>query len=406
MAQFFLALGLILIIAKASSYVSLRLGQPSMVGALFAGVALGPGALGFYAWPVFKQDQSQSIATLAELGFMLLVFGAGLELRLSDLLKWGRVVFFSGWLGVIVTMLAVPPLMLLAHYDLGIALFTAITLAGTGNGVAAQMVLEMDMIRSKVGVAILYAAMIDDILIVLALSMLIAFKAAGVIVIEDVALTVARISSFIAAATLSGWIVLPWLAEKVDDLPIQAGAIMVAVSSVLVLGWAAEELGHMNAITGAFIAGLCLGNTREATHQKIERGVEAINEGLLVPVFFINLGIRTDMRVLHFSSAGLILVLLAVSVLTKLIGCGIGARLGGFDRRSALHLALGMVPRGAVGLAIGSIGLRYGLMTNTLFPQIVLVVLGTTVIAPPLVRWMNLHPAPLPEEDGVVIPAA
>jgi Kef-type K+ transport system membrane component KefB len=96
--------------------------------------------------------------------------------------------------------------------------------------------------------------------------------------------------------------------------------------------------------------------------------------------------------VLHASNAGLILALFLVAVLTKLIGCGIGARLGGFDSRSALHVAIGMVPRGAVGLAITSVGLRYGLMTNTLFPQIVLVILGTTIIAPPFVRWMNTHP--------------
>ncbi len=259
MAQLFLALGLILVIAKTTSYISLRLGQPSMVGALIAGVALGPGALGFYTWPVFTQDQSGTIAAIAELGFLLLVFGAGLELQLDDLFKWGRVVLFSGWLGVIVTMIAVPPLMLLAHYNLGIALFTAVTLAGTGNGVAAQIVLEMDMIRSKVGIALLYAAMIDDILIVLALSILVAFSAAGTVALADVAVIGARVTAFIIAAMLVGGAALPALAERVDALPIQSGAVVLAVASTLLLGWAAEALGGMAPISGAFIAGLCLG---------------------------------------------------------------------------------------------------------------------------------------------------
>ena len=166
---------------------------------------------------------------------------------------------------------------------------------------------------------------------------------------------------------------------------------------MLLLGWAADKIGGMAAISGAFIAGLCLGRVRDSVHGKIEQGVGILNEGLLIPVFLINLGIRTDIRALHADSAGLILALLVTAILTKLIGCGIGARLGGFDARSALHMAIGMVPRGAVGLAIGSVGLGSGLMPESLFPQIVLVILGTTIIAPPFVRRMNLRLEPLSE---------
>jgi Kef-type K+ transport system membrane component KefB len=401
-AQVFLALGLLLIIAKLAGDLSVRLGQPSMLGALIAGVLLGPGVINFYQLPVFSAEVGSAVATFAELGFLLLVFHAGLELTFSDLGRLGRVVFFTGWLGVIVTLLLIIPAMLALGFPFGVAAFVGVALAGTGNGVAAQMVLEMGMARMKVGIALLGAAMVDDVLVLLSLSALVAITAAGAVLPGDMLLIIGRMLLFVAGSLAIGWLALPHLAEWAAGerftfgTGTSVGVIALAVAVVLVYGWAAEAIGGMTPIAGAFIAGLCFGRAHEGTRKAIEDGVFTLNYALLVPIFFVQLGIRTDIRLID--DIRFIVVLLVLATLTKLVGCWLGARAGGFDNGEALHLAIAMIPRGAVGLAITGVGLRYGLMPEGLFPELVVVILGTTLIAPPVVRWLNLR---LTEREAV-----
>jgi Kef-type K+ transport system membrane component KefB len=394
--QLFLALGIIVLAAKAAGYASSRLGQPAVLGELLVGILLGPSVLNILGWSLFTDlHLGETIQQVAEIGVLLLMFSAGLEVRLDDLRRVGRVAVYSGGLGVVAPVLMATPAALLAGYHLEAALFIGIAMAATSVSISAQTMLELGVLRAKEGLALLGAAVIDDILAIILLSVLVAVSVTGGGLAEVIGVIV-RLVAFIVVATAAGWVILPRLANRVAQLSISSGTLALAISAALLFGWGAEALGGMAAITGAFIAGLCLGRTHGDGRHTIESGLHSLNYALLVPVFFVSIGLRTDLHQLSLADLPFALVLLAVAVASKIIGSGGGARLGGFDGRSGLRVGVGMVSRGEVGLIIGSIGLQYGLIPLAVFPQIVLVILVTTLITPPMVRWAFRQPETKP----------
>jgi Kef-type K+ transport system membrane component KefB len=321
------------------------------------------------------------------------MFGAGLEVHLDELRHVGRISLYSGALGVVVPVLLTIPIALVANHNFEQSLFLGITLAATSVSISAQTMLELGVLRAKEGIALLGAAVIDDILAIVLLSVLIAVSVTGG-GLGEVISVVARLVLFVVLATGIGWVVLPRLANRVDDLPISSGALALAVSVALLWGWGAEALGGMAAISGAFIAGVCLGRASRETRHHIEQGLYSVNYGVLVPIFFVSIGLRTNLREFSLASLPFAVVLLLVAIGSKIIGSGTGARLGGFDRQGALRVGVGMISRGEVGLIIGSVGLQTGLIPAEVFPVIVLIIILTTVITPPLVRWSFRQPAP------------
>lgn len=392
--QLFFALGVILIVAKSAGYLSRLAGQPAVLGELLVGILLGPSLLNMLGWGLFTDPHlSETIHHIAELGVLLLMFGAGLEVHLDELRHVGRISLYSGALGVLVPVLLTIPIALVANHNFEQALFLGITLAATSVSISAQTMLELGVLRAKEGIALLGAAVIDDILAIVLLSVLIAVSVTGG-GLGEVISVVARLVLFVVLATSIGWIVLPRLANWVVDLPISSGVLALAVSIALLWGWGAEALGGMAAISGAFIAGVCLSRASRETRHHIEQGLYSVNYGVLVPVFFVSIGLRTNLRDFSLASLPFALVLLLVAIGSKIIGSGTGARLGGFDSQGALRVGVGMISRGEVGLIISAVGLQTGLIPSEVFPVIVLIIILTTVITPPLVRWSFRQPAP------------
>ncbi|MBN8636103.1 MAG: cation:proton antiporter [Anaerolineae bacterium] len=378
MTTLFLALSILIVVAQVSGLISRRLGQTSMVGALIAGALLGAGGVNLSAR--FPPETDTAIRAFAEIGFLLLVFSAGLEIDPAQLREYGRPIILSGWLGVILSMVLVTPIMLLAGFDFPVSLFVAIALAGTGNGVATQMAFEMNLIRTKEGVVLLGAAMIDDVLVLLALAFLISFGQS-----PDLAGILLRFAVYLTASGLIGWLVLPRLLNFLENFNIPGVTLGFGLSVMFLYAWAADAVGGMTPILGAFIAGIALG--RASCRPTLQTGIRAVAEGVFIPVFLINIGLRTDIRAFDAGTLPLAVALLVAAVLGKIVGCGGGARLGGFTVREGLHVGISMIPRGAVGLALTTLGLETGLLPADLFPEIVLVILITTVIAPILLRW-------------------
>ncbi len=394
--QLFLALGMIVIAAKAAGYVSRRIGQPAVLGELLAGIILGPSLLNLLGWSLFTdQHLGEAVQQIAELGVLLLLFSAGLEFHLDDLRRVGRTALYSGVIGQAASIILVIPVAVLSNYDSSAVWFVAMMLAPTSVSISAQAIRDLGVLRSKEGVALLGAAVIDDVLAIVLVSVLLAISVTGDGLGEVVGVII-RLALYIVAATGIGWIVLPKLANRVADLPISSGPLALAVSCAMLFGWSAEALGGMAAITGAFIAGVCLGRARGEVRHAMDEGIHSLNYGLLVPIFFVSIGLRTDLHELSWGILPLVLALLAIAIISKIGGCGLGARLGGFSNRSALRVGVGMVSRGEVGLIIGSIGLQYGLISVEIFPAVVLVILATAIITPPLVRWAFRQPAALP----------
>lgn len=384
--NFIMALAIIIVAAKLSGYISTRLGQPSVLGELIAGLLLGPTLLDFlHVWPSFSEDAhlGETITMLAELGVMLLMMLAGLELDLSDLLKAGKVSAVSGVLGVIVPFAAGVGTALLFGTGFNESLMIGLALSATSVSISAQTLIELGVLRSRVGLALLGAAVFDDILVILLLS--VSAIVVGTAVGEtSIPLTILRMAGYLVGASLIGAYILPWLTNRIERLPISQGLIAFAVVAVLLYGWAAEVLGGMAAITGAFLVGLFLARTPHK--HNIEHGIAALSYGFFVPIFFVNIGLEVNLAAISGNAWWFAGVLTIVAILSKIIGSGGGALITGLPRKEALQLGIGMVSRGEVGLIVASFARSLNLISADDFAIIVFMVIIATLVTPPMLR--------------------
>jgi Kef-type K+ transport system membrane component KefB len=386
--NFIAALSIIIIVAKASGYVSTRLGQPAVLGELIAGIIIGPTILDMlHTWPVFAEDEhlSESILLMAEIGVLLLMMLAGLELDLKGLLDSGKTSGLAGTLGVFIPLLMGFGTALLFGLDSSAAFVMALALAATSVSISAQTLMELNVLRTRVGLALLGAAVFDDILVILLLSVASIFiggaAAGGYTFIFE---TVIRIVLFLAIASALGFWLLPWLAAHINHLPVSQGALAFVLVATLLYGWSAEAIGGIAAITGAFLVGLFL--SRSPLRNQLEAGVSAIAYGFFVPVFFVSIGLEVNMRAISGEAWIFAIVITIVAILSKIIGSGLGARISGFTNLESLQLGIGMVSRGEVGLIVATFALANGLLSQDGFSIAVFMVIIATLVTPPLLR--------------------
>lgn len=386
--QLTLALAIIISLAKVGGYLSFRLGQAAVLGELLVGIFLGPSIIDFLHLSIFTdQHLHEVIQELAELGVMLLMFLAGLELHISELIKSSKVAILAGVLGVLFPLglgAAGGALFALGSKN---ALFLGLTLAATSVSISAQTLMELNRLRSKIGFGLLGAAVFDDILVVLGLSAFIALAThsagneSGAATLLGIIL---RMVLFFVLSSIIGYLFLPPLTKTIFSLEISQGLIAFVFVTVLLFGWLADVLGKMAAITGAFLAGLWFGRT--TFRERILNGISIIAYGIFVPVFFVDVGLNADIRALIGENFGLFLALLLIAVVGKVLGCGLGALLSGYSPLEALQLGVGMMSRGEVGLIVASVGIAEGYLTTASFSAIVGVVIATTLLTPPLLR--------------------
>lgn len=394
--QLILAMTIIIAVAKASGYLSARLGQPTVFGELLAGLLLGPTVLNMLGWPFFSDAHlGDSIKHLAEIGVLFLMFVAGLEVELEEMVRSGRVAVLGGVLGTVMPVVLGWVAALLFGFGTQAGLFIGLMLAPTSVSISAQTLMELGVLRSPGGVALLGAAVVDDILAILMLSVFIALAGGGGGGAASILWVVARLTLYLALALAAGIWLIPRLTRWVERLPISEGVMALVVVVALLYGWAAEVLGGMAAITGAFLAGLSFARTPLREH--ITQGMHTLTYAWLVPVFFVSIGLEADARAMGAGGSLFMLVLILVAVLSKVLGGGMGARLGGFDNRQALRLGVGMVSRGEVGLIVASLGLKAGLISEGAFAGVVIMVLATTLLTPIMLR--ALYPGVTPEGE-------
>lgn len=382
--QLILLLAIIILAAKLGGYLSTRIGQPSVFGELLVGLILGPSLLDItHLNFVTNTHLEETIHEFGEIGVLLLMFLAGLELELRDLARNTRVSAFAGVLGVVIPVGMGYLIGIMFNLPFDHAVFLGLTLGATSVSISAQTLMELKVLRSRVGLGLLGAAVFDDILVILLLSTFTALvdgaSGAGAI-----GLTILKMVLFLGLSVLIGLYGLPWLSHLVAKLRISQGSVALAVVIMLLYAVAAEVVGGMAAITGAFVAGLMLGRT--SVKSNIEHGLSVLAYGLFVPVFFVAIGLSVNIRDLQASALWLLLVVCVAAVAGKLLGAGVGARLGGFTWRESYQLGVGMISRGEVGLIVASVGLAQGLLDADIFSTIVGMVLVTTLITPPLLR--------------------
>jgi Na+:H+ antiporter len=385
-----LAIALVLIIsaAKVGGYLSFRIGQPAVLGELLFGIILGPSVLNILSIPYFTDlHLPEVIHHMAELGVLMLMFLAGLELHLSDLLRSGKVAVLAGTLGVFLPLALGIASGLLFAMDVQAAIFVGLILSATSVSISAQTLMELKVLRSRVGIGLLGAAVLDDALVLLGLSVFTALTHPGSdFGIGSFLWIILKMGFFIAIASAFGWWLLPKLNHRISTLPVSQGLIAFTFVIMLLFGWVAEVVGGMAAITGAFLAGLWFSRTNEK--ERIQSSMATIAYAIFVPVFFINIGLSTNARELTWESGLLLLVMVVVAVVGKVFGSGLGAFLGGFLPREAIQLGVGMVSRGEVGLIVAAVGIEEGLIKQDIFSAVVGVVILTSILTPILLRML------------------
>jgi Kef-type K+ transport system membrane component KefB len=385
--QFAIVLVVVITAAKLGGLLSLKLGQPSVLGELLAGLVLGPSLLNFLHWAPFTDKHlGEGIAHLAELGVLLLMFIAGLDLHLSDLAKSVKVSAFAGTLGVLLPLVAGYLAARFFDFPVDISIFTGLILAATSVSISAQTLMEMGVLRSRIGIGLLGAAVFDDILVVLGLSVFVAISLGTGGGIGTVAWIAARMLLYLAAAAILGMYLIPKLSYRVDNLPISQGLIAFTFMVAIFYAWSSEVLGGMAAITGAFLAGLVF--ARSPLKSRIETGISTLAYGFFVPIFFVNVGLASNARELTADGLWLFLVMTFVAVISKLLGGSIGALFAGFSNREAIQLGAGLMSRGEVGLIVATVGISEGLIGPEIFSIIVGVVIVTTLLTPLVLRGL------------------
>lgn len=373
----------ILFFAKLAGYLSVRLGQPSVLGELLVGILLGPSLVNLLDLPFIAHVMSETITEFGEFGVLLLMFIAGLELHFGEMRQNLRVAALAGFFGVLFPILLGWGAGLLFGFGQLTSLFIGLTLGATSVSISAQTLIELKALRSRVGLSLLGAAVFDDILIILFLSIFLGVQAGGE-GSASILWIVVRMFIFLVLSVLFGLKVLPWLIRTIARLSISQGVLTISLIVMFTYGIAAELLGGMAAITGAFIAGLMLARCPEK--ERIESGSHALAYGLFVPIFFVNIGLSIDMRNFHVESLLFTVAIILSAVAGKWLGAGWGASLGGLSRLEATQLGAGMVSRGEVGLIVADVGIRQGFILEDEFSAVIMMVLVTTLITPPILR--------------------
>lgn len=367
-----LALILILVVARIGAIVSARIGQPAVLGQLLVGLILGPSLLG-WVYP------SASLADLAKIGVILLMFIAGLETDLPALRKAGLPATLVAMGGVAVPLAVGTYYTLRTGLDIHAALFVGTVLTATSVSISAQTLMELGKLRTREGTLILGAAVIDDVIGILVLTVVVGANSGHGTPLWLVSL---KLAGFFAAALLIGPRVLPPLIRFADRYNGSEMLLTTALVFCFMLSLGAEWAGVAD-ITGAYVAGILFGQTD--VRRRVSGRSQVLAYSLLTPIFFANIGLNAQLRGLGPSLPGIVAIIV-IAVLGKIIGCGATALAVGCSPLEALRVGVGMVSRGEVALITASIGLSGGLMTRGVYTAMVVMVLATTILTPPLLK--------------------
>lgn len=359
--------------AKILAEVFEAVGQPGIVGEILAGVLVGPSVLNW----VRPNDLLKS---LSELGVMFLLFRVGLEVKASDLTKVGGTALAVASLGVAVP-LAMGWFILRAWGAPQIeALFVGAAMVATSVGITAQVLTSKGLLWHRTSQIIIAAAVIDDVLGLLVLAV-VSSMAKGSVNYVEVALTAAVAIAFVLLVGRYGTRTMQSIVPKVEST-LRSGEVQFNFALIVLFALSVVAVySGVAAIIGAFLAGMAMAETVSPRVRDLAHGITE----LLVPFFLAGIGLQMDLATLGSSSTlWLTLVILAAALVSKLIGCGLGAY--GLGKRDMLRIGIGMVPRGEVGMVVAQLGLSLGVIAKPIYSVVVCMAVFSTIVAPPLLK--------------------
>jgi Kef-type K+ transport system membrane component KefB len=340
-----------------------------------------------------------SIKDLADVGVILLMFVAGLETDLVEMRRVGAVAFWAALGGVVLPLFA--GAFVAAAFGQPLVwtgIFIGTILTATSVSISAQTLMELNALRSREGTTILGAAVIDDVMGIVLLSLVVAFaRQSGGIDLRELGGIVLRMALYFGGALLMGRM-FGRIAQWAERLGVSQGLLAIVLTVAFLYAWAAEYVGGVAAITGSYLAGVLFGQT--SFKSAIDRGIHPLTYSILVPVFFMSIGLMANGRELG-NHVAFTVALVIVAIVTKALGCAVCARLSGFSTTESLRVGVGMISRGEVGLIVAGYGLANGLIGLDVFSASVIVVLATTMVTPPLLRLVFPRIGPAAPHESV-----
>lgn len=379
--SYLLDLAIILLFTKVLGLLTKKVQMPQVVGALLAGLILGPAGFGILS-------ETSFIHEVAEIGVIVLMFCTGMETDIKELKASGKASFIIALCGVIVPLLGGfaaayffnKPGMIVSDAEANVFLqniFIGVILTATSVSITVETLKELGKLKTRSGNAILGAAIIDDILGIIALTIVTSMADPSV----KLGTVMVKIVGFFIFAGVVGFIFYRLYKNWVDTAKKEMHRhTIIAFVFCLLMAYIAEEVFGVADITGAFIAGLIISNVKRSTY--LQSKFDTISYLLVSPVFFTSIGLKVVLPEMSGAIIGFAVVLTVVAILTKVIGCGLGAKMCGYQNYQAKRIGVGMISRGEVALIVASKGSSLGLLGSAFLGPVIIVVVITTIITP------------------------
>lgn len=396
---FLFDLAIILLSTKLLGLATRRINMPQVVGALLAGLILGPAMLNIL-------NETTFITNIAEIGVIVLMFCAGMETDMNELKKSGKASFVIAVIGVVVPLLGGYAVAYFFNRP-GIIdsdgsctaflqnVFIGVILTATSVSITVETLKELGKLKTRSGNAILGAAIIDDILGIIALTIITSMADTSVSITTVLLKIVLFFVFVVVVGVIFGKIYRKWVNSAEKGLHRHA---IIAFVFCLVLSFIAEEVFGVADITGAFFAGLIISSTQRS--QFLASKFDTISYLFLSPVFFASIGLKVVLPEMSMNIVLFAVILTIVAILTKVVGCGLGAKICGYQNYQCMRIGVGMVSRGEVALIVASKGAAVGLLGGNFLGPIVIVVVVTTIITPILLKVVFKKGPAIPITDG------
>jgi len=385
-----LSMLIVFVSAKLLAELFERINQPGIVGEILAGVLIGPSVLGWL-------HPNEFLSALSDLGAMFLLFRVGLDVKSSELMKVGGTATLVACSGVIVPFFLGWAILLAWGSSANEAIFVGASMVATSVGITAQVLSAKGLLHAVSSQIILAAAVIDDVLGLLVLAV-VSSLTRGKLNFVELGLTAFLAVAFTVIVAKWGTHTMGRVVPHVEEkLRVGEAQFAMAMCLLFALSVLAVYTG-VAAIVGAFLAGLALG---ESTGQRVTDLAHGVTE-LLVPFFLAGIGLHVNLSAFSsWNMAALAILILAAAVVSKFIGCGLGA--WGLGKVEALRVGVGMIPRGEVGMVVAQIGLGFGIISQNVYGIVVFMSVATTIVAPPLIKLaykglLESSQAEVPEE--------
>lgn len=377
---FLLFLAIILLSTKLLGLATEKIHMPQVVGALLAGIILGPSGFDLL-------ESTDFLVKTAEIGVILIMFLAGIDTDLSEMKKTGLQACLIAVMGVVVPLILCGAVYFFffedqftAHNVLKAA-FVGSVFSATSVGITVETLNEMGKLKSRTGTTILSAALIDDILGIIVLSVLTGFSSGE----GNPGLVLLKIAAFFVFVFVVGFVIRRFFCYLSEEHWHSRRVAVWALAFCFLMSYCAERFFGVADITGAFFAGLILCNVTKS-RKFVAKKMAVVSYMVFSPVFFASVGMKTDLRTITGEVLLFALVLLLAAVLSKIIGCGLAARCSGMTGHESLVAGIGMVARGEVALMVAQKGIDAGMIEPVVLPAVVLCVVCCALLTPVLLK--------------------